>query len=246
MKRTVSVLALLVAALCIGGTSQAQNAPAAGSAPPATPAPQTPPPNYPPPPPRYPGGNTYPGGSGYPGAPPSYYAPAPPRQWMQAPEMSGVYRPFSFTVGVGPGYLHGPGNTRELAISYNLFRIGFGVAPNVSFVLAFEGTGVNTFNDAFGEYSFLKQENWLLGLQYHLLRRLYVRGGVGAGFISEHTDSFDIPGPGTGLAMAGAIGYEFVQTPHVALALDLNGSVTKYARREYWGTTGLNLAVSFY
>jgi len=120
------------------------------------------------------------------------------------------------------------------------------VIPNLSFVIEFQGTGVNTVNETYGEYSWLKQENWLIGLQYHFLRRMYVRGGIGAGFVSENTESFDIPGPGTGLATAGAIGFEFVQTPHVALALDLNGSVTKYARKEYWGTTGLNLAVSFY
>ena len=242
MKRTVSVLALLVAALCIAEVAQAQGAPPSGSAPTAAPA--QPPPNYPPPPPRYPSGGGYPPGGGYPGAP-TYYAPAPQRQWSY-PEVSGIYRPISFTIGVGPGYLHGPQNTRELAISYNLFRLGFGVIPNLAFVLEFQGTGVNTVNESYGEYSWLKQENWLLGLQYHFLRRMYLRGGVGAGFVSEHTESFDIPGPGTGLAMAGAIGFEFVQTPHVALALDLNGSVTKYARKEYWGTTGLNLAVSFY
>jgi len=236
MKRTVSVLAVALAALCIARVSLAQGAPAPGSAPPA-PAMQ-PPPNYPPPPPRYPSG-------GYPNAP-TYYAPAQPRQWMSYPEVSGIYRPLSFTIGVGPGYLTGPQNTHELAISYNLFRLGFGVIPNLSFVIEFQGTGVNTVNETYGEYSWLKQENWLIGLQYHFLRRMYVRGGIGAGFVSENTESFDIPGPGTGLATAGAIGFEFVQTPHVALALDLNGSVTKYARKEYWGTTGLNLAVSFY
>jgi hypothetical protein len=237
MKRTVSVLAFVVAALCIAEVAQAQGAPPSGSAPTAAPA--QPPPNYPPPPPRYPSGGGYPNQ-------PTYYAPAPQRQWMSYPEVSGIYRPLSFTIGVGPGYLTGPQNTRELALSYNLFRLGFGVVPNLSFVLEFQGTGANTVNQSYGEYSWLKQENWLLGLQFHFLRRMYVRGGIGAGFVSEHTESFDIPGPGTGLAMAGAIGFEFVQTPHVALALDLNGSITRYALKEYWGTTGLNLAVSFY
>jgi hypothetical protein len=237
MKRTVSLLALTVAALCIAPVAQAQDAPAAEAAPAAEPArPPAPPSNYPPPPPRHPGYQNQQG----------YWAPAQPRQWAAPPVLEGVYRPFSFTVGVGPGYLHGPGDAREVALSYNLFRLGFGVAPNISFVLAFEGMGANTVSPETLEYSWLKQENWLLGIQYHFLRRMYVRGGVGAGFISERTDTTVFEGPGTGLAMAAAMGYEFVQTPHISLALDANGSVTKYARREYWGTAGLNLAVSFY
>jgi len=240
MKRTVSVLAVVVAVLCIAPVSQAQNAPPASPAPTTAPA-QQPPPNYPPPPPRYPSSGSYPQNP-----PPTYWAPAQPRQWMHYPEVGGVYRPFSFTLGVGPGYLHGPEKAREVGLSYNLFRLGFGIVPNVQFILAFEGMGANTTSRWTGEYSWLHQENWLLGIQYHFLRRMYVRGGVGAGFIGERTDTTNIPGPGTGLAMAGAIGYEFVQTPHIALALDANGSVTKYAAREYWGTAGLNLAVSFY
>ena len=235
MKRTVSVLAFSVAALCIAPVSQAQNTPTAAPAPA-----QQPPPNYPPPPPRYPSG-------GYPQSPPpTQWAPAQPRQWAYYPEVGGVYRPFSFTLGVGPGYMHGPEKAREVGLSYNLFRLGFGIIPNLQFVLAFEGMGANTTSRLTGESSWLHQENWLIGVQYHVLRRLYVRGGVGAGFIGERTETTNLPGPGTGLAMAGAIGWEFVQTPHIALALDANGSVTKYAAKEYWGTAGLNLAVSFY
>jgi hypothetical protein len=159
-----------------------------------------------------------------------------------------IYRPFSFTVGVGPGYLHGWGNPADaessVALSYNLFRLGFGIAPNTSFILAFEGTGANSTSPLTGEHSWLRQENWLLGVQYHIVPRLYVRGGLGAGFISESSASVYASG-GTGIATAGAIGWEFVQTPHVALALDANGSITSYSD-QYWSTAGLNLAVSFF
>jgi hypothetical protein len=238
MKRTVSVLVVLVAALCIARPSQAQNAPAAPSAPAATPP--APPPNYPPPPPRYPSSG------GYGNPPPSYWAPAPQRQWYDPEVTGGVFRPFSFTLGVGPGFLHGPEDANEVGLSYNLFRIGIGVIPNLQFVLAFEGMGANTTSRLTGEYSWLHQENWLVGVQWHVLRRLYLRGEVGAGFIGERTDTVSIPGPGTGLATAAGIGYEFVQTPHISLALDANASLTKYAAKEYWTTTGLNLAVTFY
>jgi hypothetical protein len=254
MKRKVSVLASLVAALCIARVAVAQDAPATGSAPATEQPPQTPPPprGYPPPPPRAPsqGGYQYP--QQYPQQyPPTYWTPAQQQPaWGYRP--IAIYRPFSFTIGVGPGYLHGWGTNDAgksdaesgFALSYNLFRLGFGIVPNLSFWLGFEGTGTNTTSPLTGENSWLRQENWLLGLQYHLVPRLYVRGGMGAGFISETTASIAASG-GTGIAFAAAIGYEFVQTPHVALALDANGSVTKYSN-QYWSTAGLNLAVSFF
>jgi hypothetical protein len=117
--------------------------------------------------------------------------------------------------------------------------------PNVQFILAFEGTGTSTHSrDGYNEPSWLHQDNWLLGIQYHFLQKLYLRGAFGAGFIRESSASFSASG-GTGMAMAGALGMEFVQTPHVALGLEANGSVTKYSD-QYWSTAGLNLAVSFF
>lgn len=252
MKRKVSVLAVLSAALCTARVSLAQDAPATATAPsaPASASP-TPPQGYPPPPPRYPQQQP---GYQYPQYPPTYYAPAQQRRgWGYYPQHEGVYRPFSFSIGVGPGYLHGWGTDADgkadaesdVALSYNLFRLGFGVVPNVSFILEFQGMGASTrTKDIYNEASWLRQENWLLGIQYHFLQRMYLRGGFGAGFISESSNTAEFSG-GTGMAMSGAIGWEFVQTPHVALALDANGSVTKYSN-QYWSTAGLNLAVSFF
>jgi hypothetical protein len=261
MKRKVSVLAAL-GALCIAQVAAAQDAPAAGSAPPPAPAqqpapPPAPPGNYPPPPPRasqqgdyqYPPQYPPPQYPQYPQYPPTYYAQHP--GFGFTPPTS-IYRPFSFTIGVGPGYLHGWGTDDNgksdaesgFALSYNLFRLGFGIIPNLAFWVGFEGTGTNSTSPLTGENSWLRQENWLLGLQYYLVPRLYVRGGMGAGFISETTASIAASG-GTGIAFAGAIGWEFVQTAHVALALDANGSITKYSNQN-WSTAGLNLAVSFF
>jgi hypothetical protein len=267
----IGAAAVLAAALCIPRASAAQGAPAPPEAAPApsapaetAPAQSAPPRAYPPPPPRYsnqappnyPQAPGYPtqAPTGYPSQAPSGYQ-APPsswvpssvnqrRQWGYYPQVEGIYRPFSFTVGVGPGTLIGPGEPNNVAISYNLFRLGFGIASNLQFVLAFEGTGTTSVNPLTGLDSWLRQDQWLLGIQYYLVPRLYLRGGVGVGSVSEHTefDSFD---GGTGVAMAGAIGFEFVQTPHVALALDLNGSVTQYAR-ERWKTAGVNLTLAFF
>jgi hypothetical protein len=159
-----------------------------------------------------------------------------------------TYRPFSFTIGVGPGTL-ASGDVDEdaaLGLSYNLFRLGFGLAPSLQFTVAFEGMGRNSVSPQTNEDSWLKQENWMLGIQYHLLSRLYFRGSVGIGHISEHTDSVSNENPSTGIAVGGALGYEFLQTNHVALALDLNAGVTEYAHNETWSTFGLNLALTFY
>jgi hypothetical protein len=233
--------------------ARAQEAPAAPAAPAtgpaeAAPAPAQPAPparSYPPPPPRRPGAP--PPGTGQPPGPSPWQQQGVQQggQWGYQPvhRVSGVYRPFSFTVGVGPGALFGPGED-EIALSYNLFRLGFGVVPNLQAVLGFEGTGTNSTNPATGADSWLKQENWLLGIQYHVLSQFYVRGSMGAGHVSEHTSFASFSG-GWGVAFAGAVGFEFVQTPHVALALDLNGSFTKYSG-ESWKTAGLNLALSFF
>ena len=257
MKRKVSVFANLLVASCIARVAAAQDAPAAGSAPaaaPAQPAPTPPPPprGYPPPPPRAPAQGGYQHPQQYPPPPPTYYAPAPQQGWGYNQPPSYIYRPFSFTIGVGPGYLHGWGkdavgdldSESSVALSYNLFRLGFGIAPNLAFWLGFEGAGANSTSPLTGEHSWLRQENWLLGIQWHFVPRLYVRGGVGAGYISETSASVVASG-GTGLATASAIGWEFVQTPHIALALDANGSITNYSN-QYWSTAGINLAVSFF
>jgi hypothetical protein len=206
------------------------------------PSPQNgyPPANYPPPPPRY---QTAPG---Y-GPPPGYYYPPPRvnRYSQYYPQVEGVYRPISFTMGIGPGALIGPDHIHEAALSYNLARLGIGVAPNLQLTIAFEGTGANRVSGLTGEDSWLSQNTWMFGVQYWLLPRVYVRLGAGASTISEHSASLDVYYDGTGIAMGGGIGFEFVQTRHVALALDLNGSFTQYSN-DHWGTTGANLAVSFF
>jgi hypothetical protein len=203
----------------------------------ATPAPLPPPPapTYPPPPPRYQGG---PPPFAYPFQPPEA-APA-----IAAPDdQNGVRRPISFTASVGPGMLFGPGE-RQMALSYQLFRVGVGIDRNLSAVLGYESTGTDSVNPATDEDSWLKQDIWSLGLAAHLLPQLYFRGIMGIGHVSEKTASSNFSG-GRGITVGAAVGYELLQMRHLALALDLHGSYTHYAR-ESWKTTGLELAVSFF
>jgi hypothetical protein len=169
-----------------------------------------------------------------PPAPPGYYPPPPP---------TGVYRPFSLTIAAGPGRLMGPGE-KDWAVSYNLFRVGLGVARNLSVILGFEGSGASSVNPKTHADSWLKQEVWYGGVQYHLLPRLHVRASVGIGAVSETTAKQKFSG-GKGTALSAAIGYEFIQMPRTAVGLELVGNTTRY-QTESWEMVGLNLALSFF
>jgi hypothetical protein len=215
---------------------------AAPPPPPARAYPPPPPRGYPPAPPRYQNYQGYPQQNAWQGnvnqgrAPYGYYMPP---QDLRAP----TYRPLSFSFSIGPGALVGPDES-DLALTYFL-RLGIGLAPNLSLVVGFEGAGTNSVNPETRLDSWLKQETFLLGLQAHLGRGVYVRGSIGESKISETTTDYDYYSGGSGITFSGAIGYEFLQLQHLALALDLNGSTTRYAH-ESWQTAGLNLAMSFF
>jgi hypothetical protein len=201
-------------------------------APPAAPAPARP---YPPPPPRFEG---QPPPFEYPFSPqlegsPTAEAGTPPRD----------YRGFNFTLAVGPGGLFGPGE-QALALSYLPFRLGYGIAPNLMLVLAFEGVGTSSVNPKTDQDSWLYQDVWSFGLQGRLPAGVYLRGGLGVGAVGEKTRTESFEG-GHGLAVLGAVGHEIFTVDHVALALELNAGYTRYPR-ESWKTMGLQLAVSFF
>jgi hypothetical protein len=255
LRATPAAVLLLAAPLALAeeAAPAAPTAPAATSSPPAAspaPAPRA----YPPPPPRYPTQTPPPNYPGYPAnaAPgPSYqqypynpyqrypYSPSP----YPAPTPRGVYRPFSLTIAGGPGALLGP-DEHDFALSYSIFRLGIGLVPNFSFVFSLEGAGTTTTNPFTHEDSWLSQHAWLFGAQFHLLQRFYVRGGFGVAFLSEETSSFYVDST-KGLAVTAAVGYEVLQTPHVALALELDGTGAKYSN-EWWQMGGLHLALSFF
>jgi hypothetical protein len=258
MKRGVSSRSLapiagaaLVSLLWMPQLVLAQDAPAPSGT--ATPAPTTeeppaPPRSYPPPPPRAPEGTAAPSYPSAPPAPPPNYPPPRGQRYnawnYYRPQPEGIYRPFSFTVSAGPGGLFGPDDQR-FALTYNLFRLGFGLAPNLSFVISLEGAGANSVNPYDHVHSWLSQNAWLLGIQYHLSQRLYVRGELGAASLSEHFRDMPTRWSDTGLAVSGAVGFEFLQGRHASLALDLNGMFTDYGA-ERWQTVGADLALSFF
>ena len=142
-----------------------------------------------------------PGLAGTAPAPAQAYPPPPPQPvpWPYGEEGvqsgDGMYgrdrdllvRPFSFTAAVGPGGFFGPGE-EAFAVSYTLFRLGFGLAPGLSFVFGYEGIGTGSENPATGLDSWLQQNIWSLGIQGHVLQHLYVRGAVGIGTVEEETD----------------------------------------------------------
>lgn len=220
---------LFAAVSGVAGAAGAQSAGPAG--PPPTGA-------FPPPPPRYDGQ-----------APPPFDYP-----FNDSPAGAGLAdrgaeqgmssaRRFSFTAGIGPGLLIGPGEN-ALAMSYQLFRVGLGLDPNLALMFGYSGVGTSSVNPGTREDSWLKQDVWSLGLQGYPDPRVYLRGGLGMGLVSESTKSASFSG-GRGLAAEGAIGYELLQRRHVALALELNGTWTHYPR-ESWKTAGLQLSVSLF
>jgi hypothetical protein len=165
---------------------------------------------------------------------------APTEEHYPPPPPTGVYRAFSLTVAAGPGVLVGPGE-RDLAVSHNLLRFGWGLARNLTFYASLEGARAPSVNPRTHAGSWLRQDTLSLGIQRHFHDDLYVRGSLGAGFVGEETATETFSG-GTGLAVSAAIGREVVRLPRAAVALELAGNLTRYPT-EFWGTVGLNLAL---
>jgi hypothetical protein len=187
-------------------------------------------------------------GRACPGAtrPPPFDYPFAPQVVAPAPDPSAGardYRGINLSLGLGPSGLFGPGE-QALALSYLPLRVGYGFTRDLMVVLAFEGVGTNSVNPKTDQDSWLYQEIWWLGLQGRLRSQVYLRGGLGVGSVGERTDTQSFSG-GHGLALVGAVGRDIFTSDHVALALELNGGYTRYAR-ESWKTLGLQAAVSFF
>lgn len=154
-----------------------------------------------------------------------------------------MFRPLSLTLAIGPGMLIGPGE-RDVALSYNIFRLGIGIIRNLSFFISYEGAGTESTNPETGESSWLSQNQWLFGLQFHFLQWFYVRAGIGPGSVEESTRHF-VFSNGTSLTYAGALGLEFLQTEYLALGFEASASTTHYSH-ESWETIGWDLTLAFY
>jgi hypothetical protein len=190
-----------------------------------------------------------------------YGYPPPPRHFGRPHPYSPVryypepvsYRTFFFGFGLGVG---GIGilpydkttyeNSSRAGIGYNL-RFGFGVSPRWSIVFSADGAmayfdGVSVTNTA-----------WTIGPQVFLTPKLYLRGGVGAATYSQ--DTCDIYygdyycGYGTsdsGMAVAAAVGFEFLQSYHTALALEASGTMSYFPNKDKVSTFGLNFVLTLF
>jgi hypothetical protein len=213
-----------------------------------------PPPGYPPyPPPAYgPYYNEY-YGPAYPPPPPRYYRPRPyyaPAPVRYYPEPL-TYRPFFFGFGLGVGGVailpHDTttaDNTSRAGLGYNL-RFGFGVSPRWSIVLSADGA------QAYFNGVSVSQTAWTIGPQVFITPKLYARAGVGAAtYTQDACDSYGYCYTGgdsdSGMALAGAVGFEFMQSYHTALALEANGTVGYYPNKDKVSTFGLNFVLNLF
>ncbi len=215
-------------------------------APPGYPPPEYGPPNYPPP--GY--GPYYHDYYGYP-PPPRYYRH---RYFHPAPSFypePAAYRAFFFGFGLGVG---GVGilpndtsvnsNASRVGLGYNL-RFGFGVSPRWSILLSADGA--QAYFDGFD----VSETAWTIGPQVLITRQLYARAGVGAATYSQDAcDSYGYCYAGgasdSGMAVAGAIGFEFMQSYHTALALEAAGTVARFPNKDKVTTFGINFVLNLF
>jgi len=224
-----------------------------------------PPPGYrhgPPMPPEPPPGSPPPGYGpyyqdyygGYP-PPPRYYRPrpyhqpGPPMRYYPEPA---AYRAFFFGFGLGVGgvgiIIHDPlpgqrDKVSRAGLGYNL-RLGFGVSPRWSILLSADGA------QAYFNGANVSETAWTIGPQVFITRKLYARAGVGAATYSEDTcDAYGCytgSASDSGMAMAAAIGFEFMQHYHASLALEASGTIGYFPNKDKVSTFGLNFVLNLF
>lgn len=202
---------------------------------------------YAPPPPPYP--DAYP-------PPPYYYhrrfAPPPPMHYYEPL----TYRPFFFGVGLGVSGLavfpnqSGVDNAARVGVGYD-FRFGFGISPRWSLVLSADGATAYFDNNVS-----ITETIFAVGPQLFVTPKLYVRAGIGAAsrtydygdyypstgyFASYYGTSSD-----SGFGGTAAIGFEFVQSYHVALALEACATVGYYPNKDTLSTYGINFVLNLF
>jgi hypothetical protein len=171
------------------------------------------------------------------GSPSSYYPQRPP---------TGVYRPFSFSLGLGPGLLTRKNDLEKTSaggVAHSV-RFGFGVQPNLSVTLGYEGTAVRKNGYA------TSQSALLVGVQYFVAQVLYLRVGMG---IANETDEDDngFVTDQDGFGFQGVAGVDLIQSSNVSLALEAGLLVGQYAGYkatgpETWSSAGINMVFSLY
>jgi len=203
------------------------------------------------PPPGYgPSYHEYYGPPGYPPPPPRYYRP---RYYQPGPGYYPepvAYRTFFFGFGLGVG---GVGvypsdtstypNTSRLGLGYNL-RFGFGVSPRWSILLAADGA------QAYFNRRSVTETAWTIGPQVFITPKLYARAGVGAATYEQdscYDSGCDYAGMSdSGMAVAAAVGFEFMQSYHTALALEAAGTIGYFPNKDKVSTFGINFVLNLF
>jgi hypothetical protein len=170
-------------------------------------------------------------------------APESCPQAFPPPPPTGVFRPFSLTIGGGPGALVGPGE-QDVALSHNLIRFGWGVVRNLSLYVSFEGVRAPSIHPRTHVRSWLSHDTISAGAQYHFHQRAYLRVGAGVATVSEQAGDETFDG-GNGTAGIAAVGVDLVQLPRAALSLEAAATAARYPT-EWWGSAGLNLALTLF
>ncbi len=213
-----------------GGGAGAPTAPSGAPAGPAEAAPPqaAPPQGPPPPPPPYAPPPGYGAQPGY-GNQPGQYRPYQSYYYPPPPPPAATFRPFTIGLGLGMGPLTqtvDEDTQRESGISYSV-RLGFGLTRQWLLLLALEGMTFDAELQGGGDEA-ISHRHWMMGVQFFPLERLYLRAGFGLATVSEEirTDESD-----KGPAFFGGVGFEFVQTHNVALALEWASSVSNIRNR---------------
>jgi|GEM_PF-2132021 len=210
------------------------------------------------PPPEYgPSYNDYYGPRGYPPPPRRYYRPRYHQQPIRYYPEPITYRTFFFGLGLGVGGValfppsgNGDASSRP-GISYNL-HFGFGVSPRWSIVLS--GDGAYCYFTGFA----VDQSVWSIGPQVFITRHLYARGGIGVATksIDYNTNSLDYYAydsySDSGMGWTAALGFEFLQSYHTSLGLELAGTFGHYQAADLYtysknqGTIGVNFMLNLF
>jgi hypothetical protein len=127
-------------------------------------------------------------------------------------------------------------------MGYNL-HLGFGVSPRWS--LVFSGDGSWAYFDGYD----VNQTAWTIGPQVYLNRFLYLRGGVGVATYSQTYDDglYQVEDASdSGMAMTAAVGFEFMQGYHSAMALEFAATLGNYPNKDRVGTMGINFILNLF
>ena len=151
-----------------------------------------------------------------------------------------MWRPFTISLGLGFGLLSSPddGGSRDNDPSLDyLARIGFGVTRDWLVFLGLDGASVSS------QARDISVTNYLIGAQYFIASRFYVRGALGLANFNEDSvlDSYNTSGQG----FLAAAGVELVQGENVGFGLEWASALSRFTGGSYF-KNGLVLLLSFY